>query len=131
MELNNQLNNLDFFNSGHGTNCSLVVRTSSMSSALQSRTLQKDFLRGGIFWISSILFSNQLNVPSSVPAIATNCILFRTSGTATSLKNKYITREELVVKATIGLPFDSYGGHRHVKHRKCVTVMSVLNVYRR
>ena len=46
-------------------------------------------------------------------------------------KIKKITRAKLVAKATRGLPFDSYGGHRHVKHIKCVTVMSVLNVYRR
>lgn len=32
-----------------------------------------------------------------------------------------MTREELIAKATKGLPLDLYGGHGHLKHMKCVT----------
>ena len=34
---------------------------------------------------------------------------------------KVLIREELVAKAIRGLPVDSYGGHQHMKHIKCVT----------
>ena len=35
----------------------------------------------------------------------------------TTKQKKNQIREELFAKSTRGLPFDSYSGHRHVKHK--------------